>query len=159
MAVKAYGLFNFQTAGYAGVVQYAGLRIAGFSGIYNKHYNSLGHFEHPPYSKATKRSVYLMRDLELFRLEQLSRRVDVVLSHDWPHGIYNYGNKADLPTRPNITNGVKSDSIGSPHAEQLLHRLRPRYWFAAHMHVKFAAVYPREEVSDQKSESGLTKYL
>lgn len=123
------------------MVQFAGLRIAGLSGIYKLHDYSLGHYEHPPYSDATKRSVYHLRNLEVFRLGQVSRRLDIVISHDWPRGIYHYGNTADLLSRKrHFKEEVQSNTLGSPPAEQLLCRLRPRYWFAAHMHCKFAAV-------------------
>ncbi|VDD82712.1 unnamed protein product [Mesocestoides corti] len=146
---------NIWYMGYAGVVQFAGLRIAGLSGIYKLHDYSLGHFEHPPYTDSTKRSVYHVRNLEVFRLGQLNRRVDIMLSHDWPRGIYHYGDKKGLLSRKrHFKEEVASNTLGSPPAEQLLCRLRPRFWFAAHLHCKFAAV-----VEHQDRRGRHTKFL
>lgn len=53
--------------GYAGVVNVAGVRIAGLSGIYKGRDYLKGHFEKAPYSDSSKRSVYHVRNLEIFR--------------------------------------------------------------------------------------------
>ncbi|VDL85500.1 unnamed protein product [Schistocephalus solidus] len=146
---------NIWYMGYAGVVQFAGLRIAGLSGIYKQHDYPMGHFERPPYSEATKRSVYHLRSIEVFRLGQLARRVDIVLSHDWPRGIYNYGETKELLQRKrHFYEEVNSNTLGSPPGEQLLCRLRPRYWFSAHLHCKFAAV-----VAHSDPQRDTTKFL
>lgn len=127
------------------MVQFGGLRIGGLSGIYKLHDYSLGHYERPPYNEATKRSVYHIRNLEVFRLAQISRRLDIMLSHDWPRGIYHYGDTKKLLSRKqHFRAEVNNNTMGSPPAEQLLCRLKPRYWFAAHMHCKFAAVVQHE---------------
>lgn len=62
---------NIYYLGYAGVVNYGGLRIAGISGIYKPYDYDKGHFEKPPYSDKTKRSVYHVRNTEVFRLKQV----------------------------------------------------------------------------------------
>lgn len=149
---------NIWYMGYAGVVQYAGLRIAGISGIFKQHDYTMGHYEHPPYSESSKRSVYHIRNLEVFRLGQLRRPVDIVFTHDWPRGIYHYGDTNTLLRhKPHFAEEVNSDALGSPPAEQLLCHLRPRYWFSAHLHCKFAAVVQHcDSVSDQPQ---ITRFL
>ena len=62
---------NIYYLGYAGVVNVGGLRIAGISGIYKGHDFMKGHFESAPYTEATIRSVYHIRNLEVFRLKQV----------------------------------------------------------------------------------------
>lgn len=55
-----------------------------------------GHFERPPYTTSTMRSAYHVRELEAYRLKQLKRPVDIMLSHDWPDGIAYHGDLGQL---------------------------------------------------------------
>ena len=55
-----------------------------------------GHWEKPPYDNSSMRSAYHVRQLDVYRLLQIHRHLDVFLSHDWPRGIANFGNKAQL---------------------------------------------------------------
>lgn len=40
---------------------------------------------------------------------------------------------------------INSGELGSKPAEELLHFLKPNFWFAAHLHCKFAASIPHED--------------
>jgi len=50
----------------------AGIRIAGLSGIYKSQDWLKGRYEKPPYTDSTIRSVYHIRNLEVFRLKQVN---------------------------------------------------------------------------------------
>lgn len=134
---------NIYYLGYAGVITVNGIRIAGISGIYKGHDFLRGHHEFPPYNDKTCRSVYHVRQLEVFRLMQLSGKVDIFMSHDWPRGIQEYGNKAQLLRfKPHFMEDIESGQLGSRPLEELLKAVQPTYWFAAHLHCKFAALVP-----------------
>ncbi len=51
----------------------------------------------------------------------------------------------------NCLNQAERGELGSPPAMELLQYLRPSYWFAAHLHCKFAAAY--------RHDDGITKFL
>jgi len=145
---------NIYYLGYAGVVNVNGVRIAGISGIYKGHDFLRGHHEYPPYTDSTCRSVYHVRQLEVFRLKQLSGKVDIFLSHDWPSGIYEYGNKAQLlRKKPFFAADMESGKLGSQPLEELLKAIQPAYWFAAHLHCKFAALVPHNH-SQKRADDG-----
>ncbi|XP_029655913.1 lariat debranching enzyme-like isoform X1 [Octopus sinensis] len=149
---------NIYYLGYASIVQFGGVRIGGLSGIYKGQDFYRGHYEHPPYTEETKRSVYHVRNLEFFRMKQIKRHVDIMLSHDWPRGIHKYGDLRDLLRKKKfLENDIETNTLGSPPAEELLHLLQPTYWFSAHLHVKFSAIVPhRTESGEFKSK---TKFL
>lgn len=85
-------------------------------------------------------NVYICRCYDFFPL-QISRPVDIFLSHDWPRGIYNFGNvNMLLKKKQYFREEVEQDRLGSPAAKDLLFHIKPDYWFAAHLHVKFPAI-------------------
>ena len=123
------------------MVSVGGVRIGGLSGIYNRRHYHHGHFEAPPFSDDDMRSVYHVRELEVVRLLALRRPIDVFASHDWPQHVARHGDMQGLIRRKSFLQGGRSSgSLGSPPAAQLLHKLQPSFWFAALLHVKFAAV-------------------
>ncbi|XP_028992772.1 lariat debranching enzyme [Betta splendens] len=132
---------NIYYLGYAGVVRCRGIRIGGLSGIFKSHDYRKGHHEFPPYNPETLRSAYHIRNIDVFKLKQIQMPIDIFMSHDWPRGIYYYGNTEELLRKKRfLRQEVESNTLGSPAAEELLAHLQPSFWFSAHLHVKFAAV-------------------
>ncbi|KAK9878869.1 hypothetical protein WA026_003699 [Henosepilachna vigintioctopunctata] len=122
-----------------------GVRIAGLSGIYKANDYMKGHFEVFPFDTNTKRSVYHIRNSEVFRLKQISQPIDIMLSHDWPTNVTDYGNKEQLIRfKPHFKEDIETQKLGSKPCEELLSILKPRYWFSSHLHCKFAALVPHE---------------
>uniref|UniRef100_A0A8D0B8Z8 Debranching RNA lariats 1 n=1 Tax=Salvator merianae TaxID=96440 RepID=A0A8D0B8Z8_SALMN len=150
---------NIYYLGYAGVVKYRGVRIGGLSGIFKSHDYKKGHFECPPYNQQTVRSVYHVRNIDVFKLKQLKQPMDVFMSHDWPRSIYHYGNKKSLLKKKSFfRQEVESNTLGSPAASELLEHFKPKYWFSAHLHVKFAALM-QHQVNGPEQQPKATKFL
>ncbi|XP_050091108.1 lariat debranching enzyme [Anopheles aquasalis] len=142
---------NIYYLGYAGVVECNGVRIGGISGIFKGHDFLKGRFEFPPYTESTKRSVYHQRQIDVFRLKQLSHPVDIMLSHDWPRAITEHGNVNQLLRfKPAFREDIESNRLGSGPCEDLLQQLKPQYWFAAHLHCKFAALVEHKDGQQTK---------
>ena len=138
---------NIFFLGYSGVVNFRGLRIGGLSGIYKGHDFSKGHFERPPYDRGTLRSVYHVREYDVWKMHQLDvegtaqKPLDVFMTHDWPRGITRYGDEQALVRKKSFfKEEIETNTLGSTPGERLVHSLQPEYWFAAHLHVKFPAV-------------------
>jgi lariat debranching enzyme len=119
---------NMYYLGAAGVVRYRGIRIGGISGIYKSHDHVHSRFEVPPYDNSTLRSIYHYRNVEVYRLLCLaagnrdaptsdpapSPRLGVMLSHDWPQGIEQYGDTDGLIRRkPFFRQEIADNSLGT----------------------------------------------
>lgn len=127
---------NIYYIGRSGIINFRGLKIGGISGIYSKfkfHTLRMGKEDH----------YYRLEDVEkLLRLHHQFRPVDVFISHDWPQNIIFYGSMQDiLKVKPFLRHEVSMGDFGSPPLYKLLHNLKPRHWFSAHMHVYFRAIY------------------
>ncbi|GAM24716.1 hypothetical protein SAMD00019534_078910 [Acytostelium subglobosum LB1] len=151
---------NIYYMGRSGVVTFGGLRIAGISGIYKEHDYQKGLYERVPLDHSTMRSIYHVRELDVFKLLNMQEtpRLDIVFSHDWPQGIVKYGDRRKLEQfKQHLLS--EGDELGNPAATQLMCQLRPKYWFSGHLHVKYAAVYPHAHRPEDGAEQLVTKFL
>ena len=109
---------NIYYLGACNCLNVGGVRVCGYSGIYNDRHWNLGHYESAPYDNNTVRSVYHTREVELRRLGLLSqsrKRVDVCVSHDWPQRIAYGGNIGELFRKKKfLVKEVLDGSLGSP---------------------------------------------
>ena len=82
------------------------------------------------------------------------------MSHDWPRGVTQYGNvNALLKKKPFFRNDIEENKLGSPASMDLLMQHYPNYWFAAHLHCKFAALIPEKEGTRNTKFLALDKCL
>jgi len=144
---------NIFFMGAANVLRLGPLRISGMSGIWKGYDYRKPHYERLPYNDDELHSVYHVRELDIRKLLQVRTQVDVGLSHDWIRGIEFYGNADDLFRKKR---GFREDALhgrlGNAAAREVVERLRPAYWFSAHLHVMFAAAMPHGNVSLRKTE-------
>ncbi|KAI2463344.1 lariat debranching enzyme, C-terminal domain-containing protein [Annulohypoxylon bovei var. microspora] len=132
---------NIYYMGAANVLRLGPLRIAGMGGIYNERHYDKTHYERLPFGRSEISSFYHTREFDVRKLLLLQEQVDVALSHDWPKTIENHGNTTSLfKWKPDFKKESLDGSLGNPAAEYVMDRLRPKYWFSAHMHCKYPAV-------------------
>ena len=132
--------------GAANVVKLGPLRIAGLSGIWKGYNYNKPHHERLPFNDNDVKSIYHVRELDVRKLLQVRTQVDVGISHDWPRGVEWKGNWGSLFARKNhFEPDARAGTLGSVAAKYVMNRLRPPYWFSAHLHVKFAAVIQHDE--------------
>ncbi|KAL9583859.1 MAG: hypothetical protein Q9212_002457 [Teloschistes hypoglaucus] len=132
---------NIYYLGAANVIKYGPLRIAGLSGIWKGYHYRRCHDERLPYGSDEVKSIYHVRELDTRKLLQLRTQVDIGISHDWPSGIEWKGDWKQLfRFKPHFEADAKSGRLGSVAAKYVMDRLRPKWWFAAHLHCKYSAI-------------------
>lgn len=139
---------NIYYMGASGAVVFRDcLTIAGLSGIYSDRDYNQPRTERLPYNSRDLRSIYHIRKHEVEKLKLLEgKRIDMMLSHDWPAGIEHFGNLADLLRKKSFFKAdIDKGALGSPPAMELLKTVRPKQWLSAHLHVKYEAVFKHKE--------------
>ncbi|EFX06254.1 RNA lariat debranching protein [Grosmannia clavigera kw1407] len=132
---------NIYYMGAANVLRLGPLRLAGLSGIWKGFDYRRPHHERLPFNQDDVKSFYHVRQIDVRRLLQVCEPVDIGISHDWPRGIERHGDHARLfRQKPMFRSESEEGSLGSVAAEHVMDRLRPRYWFSAHLHCKYAAI-------------------
>ncbi|QBM86173.1 lariat debranching enzyme [Metschnikowia aff. pulcherrima] len=139
--------------GEYGTVWYKGMRILGISGIYNpQSFFGAKSDRAPkytlPYDNSTIRSIYHVKPKNFLKL-LLSGLADIVLSHDWPRGIWEWGDAGKLlKKKPFLKADIENGRLGSPLASEALKILRPANWFSLHMHTFFEATVKHENFKE-----------
>jgi lariat debranching enzyme len=154
---------NIYYMGAANVVRLGPFRIAGMSGIWKGYNFNKTHHERLPYNQDDIKSIYHVREPDVRKLLQIRTQVDIGISHDWPRAIEKYGDERDLfRMKPDFEQESKDGTLGNIAATYVMDRLRPPYWFAAHMHCRFAAtriyrndIRPQEATQASLASTGL----
>ncbi|KAN0016356.1 hypothetical protein ACTFIU_006323 [Dictyostelium citrinum] len=146
---------NIYFMGRSNVVEFGGIRIGGLSGIFKEYDYQKGYFETKPFSDEHLRSVYHIRELDVFKFMQIGEpKLDIVFSHDWPMGIIDYGDRnALMRYKQDLIDDSDKGELGNPATMAALKHLKPRFWFSAHLHAKFAALVEHDNDNENKDNN------
>ena len=145
---------NIYYLGAANIVRCGPLRIAGLSGIWKGYNYRKLHHERLPYSDDDVKSIYHVREIDVRKLLQVRTQVDIGISHDWPKGVEWMGDWKSLFAKKNLFEAdARTGKLGSAAAKYVLDRLRPPFWFSAHLHCKFSALVRHSGEQDQHGSS------
>ncbi|KAK5154969.1 hypothetical protein LTR04_005896 [Oleoguttula sp. CCFEE 6159] len=143
---------NIYYLGAANIVRVGPLRIAGLSGIWKGYNYRKVHHERLPYNQSDVKSIYHVREIDTRKLLQVRSQVDIGISHDWPKGVEWMGDwKTLFRKKSHFEADARNGSLGSVAAKLVMDRLKPKYWFSAHLHCKFSAVVQHDkQVASQR---------
>lgn len=83
---------------------------------------------------------------------QIRTQVDIGISHDWPKGVEWKGNWKQLfRFKDHLEDDARNGRLGSVAAKDVMEWLRPKFWFSAHLHCKYAAVVEHEKKAVQRA--------
>jgi lariat debranching enzyme len=140
---------NIFYMGAANIVRLGPVRISGMSGIWKGYNYNKPHHERLPYNQDDIKTIYHIREIDVRKMLQVRTQVDIGISHDWPRAIERHGNERSLfNLKPDFEKESNDGTLGNLAAAYVMDRLRPPYWFAAHMHCKFSALKTYENDVD-----------
>lgn len=151
---------NIFYLGFSNVIWYRGIRIGSLSGIWKEWDLDRSRFswdalERQNWSKNIK-SLYHVRKSDLIPLFMLdhSKKMDIMLSHDWPTDAVYYGDIEELLRRkPFFKKDIDNRELGSPINSELLNNLKPVWWLSAHLHVKFSALIKHDIPTNKETKN------
>jgi hypothetical protein len=144
---------NIYYMGAANIIRLGSLRIAGLSGIWKGYDYRKPHFERLPYSRDEYHSIFHVRELDVRKLLSVRTQVDIALSHDWPKGVEWRGHHRWLFNKKDrFEADAINGKLGSVAAALCLDRLRPAYWFSAHLHIKYPALIQHERPGEVQAK-------
>ncbi|KAL6719384.1 lariat debranching enzyme [Lecanora helva] len=150
---------NIYYLGAANVIRFGDLRIAGLSGIWKGYNYNKPHFERLPYDENEVKSLYHVREIDVRKLLLLRTQVDIGISHDWPRGVEWQGDWKSLFKKKDLFEAdARAGTLGSSAAKYVMDRLRPPYWFSAHLHCKFAAVIDHDGNVQEEAPKARTSH-
>ncbi|GAB67660.1 Ser/Thr protein phosphatase family protein [Plasmodium cynomolgi strain B] len=142
---------NIYFLGYSNVHNINDFRICSLSGIYKKYNFYKKYNEHYPYDEISKVSSYHIRKYEIEKLKLVKEKIDIVVTHDWPNNIEKHGDVNDLVRRKfHFQSDIYNNTLGNPHTEFLLNKLKPYFWFSSHLHVKYSAIFLHNKAEPRK---------
>ncbi|KAI0130357.1 lariat debranching enzyme, C-terminal domain-containing protein [Xylariales sp. AK1849] len=145
---------NIYYLGAANVLRFGPIRIAGMSGIWKGFDYNKPHIERLPFNQDDIKGFYHVREFDVRKLLLIREQIDVGLSHDWPRAIEGHGDSKNLwRMKPDFRQESLDGTLGNPAAAYVLDRLRPAYWFSAHMHCKFSAVKKYEATTSEPMDA------
>ncbi|PVZ99308.1 hypothetical protein BB558_004688 [Smittium angustum] len=146
---------NIYYLGMSNIIKFRGLRIGGISGIENDLNKHRGYYEKPPFMPIDRfKSMYHTRIFETIKLLKNKSKLDIFVSHDWPRNVPKLGNTQELlRIKPWFKSDINNNKLGSAQLEELINNLKPKYWFSAHMHVRFETKINWTEIEAQKKDN------
>lgn len=121
-------------AGRASQIYFGDLLITCTSGVYNVKNYWKKVYEHFPVRKKECYSVNHTRAFSNFQVYGLTQ-LNIFVTHDWPSGIPKMFR--DIIPKKSLVDSDDSNDFGMQDYRKILEKKQPKYWFAAHHHIKF----------------------
>lgn len=152
---------NIYYMGYSNSIIYKGIRISGISGIYKEYNYEYNHYERPPFTNETLKSIYHSRSIDIYRLSLLPKnKIDIFISHDWPTNVYNYNDITDLlKIKPYFKEQIDLNTLGDPYKFELLKNIQPKNWVSAHLHCYFESKIVHNDTNETTNFLALDKCI